>query len=384
MESAKLSSENIALLTDLRRELHRHPEVSHKENDTAERLVEWSKTNLPSFEVKSIEGNHGVFFLFDSGKKGKHLVFRAELDALPIEEDNTDLNYRSKNNGVGHLCGHDGHMTMVCGVGLMIENEPPKSGRVTLLFQPAEETGEGAALVRKSDAFKDLNPDVIYALHNLPGHPIGQVMLKSDSMCLASTGLWIRLRGKTSHAAEPFAGNSPLRVFSPLINGLQFEKKDPIRISTLVHVQLGKPSFGTTPGNMDIALTIRAETDEQLDALIEDVIESFREKAELFDIRMKTERTEHFAAVTNHEEAVENIVQAARKKDLKIKEMEVPTLWSEDVGELMQGIKGALFCLGSGEDTPVLHHPTYNFPDELIPIGSEMFYEILLKETEST
>lgn len=383
MESAKLSSKDHTRLKDLRRDLHRHPEVSHKENETAERLNEWAKTNLPSFETKSIEGNHGVLFCYDSGKAGKHVVFRAELDALPIEEDNTDLDYRSKNNGVAHLCGHDGHMTMVCGVGLMIESQPPKTGKVTLLFQPAEETGEGAALVRESETFKQLKPDVIYALHNLPGHPMGQVMLKSDSMCLASTGLWIRLRGKTSHAAEPFAGNSPLRVFSPLINGLQFEKKDPIRISTLVHVQLGKPAFGTTPGNMDIAMTIRAETDEQLDTLVEDLFGNFKEKAELFDIRMETERTEHFAAVINHGEAVENVEHAAKKKGLSVKKMDTPTLWSEDVGELMQGIKGALFCLGSGEDTPVLHHPTYNFPDELIPIGSEMFYEILLKETDS-
>lgn len=378
MDAQQLINDELQTLKSLRHYLHRYPEVSHDESNTAQYLKQWASTHLPSFNIRSNAGDNGIMLVYDTKKTGPHILFRAELDALPIQERNEDLDYQSDNEGVAHLCGHDGHMTMVCGLGLLIERSPQKTGAVALLFQPAEETGEGAAIVRESKAFTDFKPDLIYALHNLPGEKMGKVLIKQNSMCMASTGLWLRLKGKTSHAAQPFAGNSPLNVFRDLLPHLQYEKTNPLRISTLVHMQLGNPAFGITPGDMVLALTIRSETDETLDQLVDDVVNRCRKLTDKHKIELEVETTEHFAAVINSNESVNGICDAAKSMSLNVFKMEEPTRWSEDVGVLLQTAKGALFCLGSGSNTPVLHHPSYNFPDELISTGSELFYRILV------
>ncbi len=382
MDAQQLTSDEYKLLRKLRHHLHQHPEVSHRETNTAVDLADWAREHLPSFERQENSGDNGFLLVYHSGNSGPRVMFRAELDALPITENNPDIGYKSSNEGVAHVCGHDGHMAMLCGLGLLAERHLPEKGALALLFQPAEETGEGAAIVTEGKPFNDFKPDVVYALHNLPGEPLGQILIKPGSMCLASTGLWLHLSGKTSHAAHPFAGNSPLRVFEPLLPHLQYEKTSPLRISTLVHVQLGEPAFGTTPGNMSLALTIRAEADEQLDELERDIVGRCQELAKTFDIALSTERTEHFSAVINNEQAVDTICRAAETLHLSTKMMHEPMRWSEDVGVLLNASSGALLCIGSGTDTPVLHHPTYDFPDKLIPIGSALFHRILVNTIE--
>jgi amidohydrolase len=384
MDTQQLTDKEHKLLKELRHHLHQHPEVSHEETNTAKYITSWAKKHLPSFELMSNAGGAGFMLTYNSGNKGLNILFRAELDALPITENNPQLDHQSTKKGTAHLCGHDGHMTMICGLGLLIERELPKKGSVALLFQPAEETGEGADMVTKSEGFKAFKPDIVYALHNLPGEPLGDVLVKSNTMCLASTGLWLHLKGKTSHAAEPFTGKSPLRVFEPLLPHLQFEKTDPLRISTLVHMQLGKPAFGTTPGDMSIALTIRAETDDELNDLVEDITSRCEQLTNEHGIEWSIERTEHFSAVINNEEAVQTIRHSAKSLNRTIQNLNEPMRWSEDVGVLLNAAKGALFCLGSGSDTPALHHPTYDFPDELTPIGSELFHRILVNTMKET
>ncbi|MCC5918241.1 MAG: amidohydrolase [Cryomorphaceae bacterium] len=378
MAAIKLEPAQLEILKNLRREIHQNPEQSHQEVKTAERIVHWAKKYLPGFSIHTGLGGTGVLLVMDSGHPGQRLLFRAELDALPIEEENEDLPHRSKNPGTSHKCGHDGHMVMVCGLGMLVEKYPPKNGAVGLIFQPAEEVGEGAEMVVKSQAFKSFNADACFALHNLPEHPMGTVLVKSGSMCMASTGLWLRFRGKTSHAAEPFAGTSPLPVLSELMPYLQYEeiKDSPHKISTLVHARLGDPAFGTTPGVMNLALTLRSETDDALEEMIDELLEKAKKFSEKHGVKMESERVEPFAAVVNRQSDVDCVLQAAKSMQCEVEMMKTPTRWSEDVGEMMKLTSGALFCLGSGEETPVLHHPTYDFPDELTPIGSGLFFEI--------
>ena len=158
-------------LVMLRRELHQAPEVSGEEALTAARIMEFVERLNPDRLVSGL-GGHGVAAVFDSGQPGPSVLFRCELDGLPIKEISA-VDWRSRTDGKGHLCGHDGHMAIVCGLGMALAARRPARGRVIVLFQPAEETGAGAAAVIADPDFSSLRPDFAFALHNLPGLPLG-------------------------------------------------------------------------------------------------------------------------------------------------------------------------------------------------------------------
>lgn len=185
-------------LIQLRRELHAHPELSDDEQQTAAILKEFFIQFRPD-EVITPLGSNGIAFVFGSGRPGPTVVFRCELDAIPVEEKN-DFAYRSRISGLSHKCGHDGHMAIMAGFGHLISLNRPRKGQVILLFQPAEETGQGAAAVVDDQKFKNLNADYAFALHNLPGYPLGTILLKSGTINCASRGMIVKLIGTTSHS----------------------------------------------------------------------------------------------------------------------------------------------------------------------------------------
>jgi amidohydrolase len=163
-------------LIRLRHELHRHPEVSGQEQQTAERIKNYLLLLQPD-ELLTEVGGHGIVATFDSGQPGSALLFRAELDALPIQEINT-FAHRSGVEGVSHKCGHDGHATILCGLAESLAKNKPRRGKVHLLFQPAEETGTGAAAILADPKFTTVKPDMGIALHNFPHHKLGSLMVK--------------------------------------------------------------------------------------------------------------------------------------------------------------------------------------------------------------
>jgi amidohydrolase len=185
---------------NLRHTFHRYPELSNLEFETSRRVSSFFEKLSPDQEISI--SDTGKAFVFDSGKLGETLVFRCELDALPIQEKSNQA-YRSSIPGVSHLCGHDGHMAVIARLGQLISEKPPTTGKVVLLFQPAEENHLGAKDVVESPAFHSLTPDYIFALHNIPGVKKNTVMLKTGSFSAASCGMTIKLEGRTSHAAEP-------------------------------------------------------------------------------------------------------------------------------------------------------------------------------------
>ena len=201
-------------------------------------------------------GGSGIAVVFDSGQEGPTLLFRCELDALPIQEC-SELPYRSERDVKAHLCGHDGHMAIMLGLAMRLSEQRPEKGRVVLLFQPAEETGKGARAVVSDPAFAEIRPDYAFALHNLPGLALGTVQLKSGAMCCASRGIRLRFTGKTSHASMPQDGTSPLeamiavsKALMSLSNGLEPGQQldDAYKLVTITHLSVGEPCFGVSPG----------------------------------------------------------------------------------------------------------------------------------------
>lgn len=366
-------------LIALRQELHRRPELSSQESETAARIVSELEKHGPDEILKEL-GTHGVAAVYDSGIDGPTVMFRCELDGLPITEVST-FSWRSQIDGKGHLCGHDGHMAIVSGLAPKLAARRPARGRVVLLFQPAEETGAGAADVIGDARFERIRPNFAFALHNLPGLPLGAVGVRSGPFNFASEGLAIRLSGRTSHAAQPEAGISPAAVTARLMEALP-ELPETLghqpghSLVTLCHTRLGEPAFGISPGEADIWVTIRAIDDGLQAQLIGEAEKLAGRLAEAGGLDLELSRFENFVAGQNDEAAVARIEAAASALRAPRVAVGDPFRWSEDFGRFGGVAKAALFVLGAGEDHPRLHNPDYDFPDELIGPGIAIFEHI--------
>lgn len=329
-------------------------------------------------------GVHGFAVVYAGQKPGPTTIVRAELDALPIRELN-DVDYVSATEGVAHLCGHDGHMAILVGLGEHLSQHRPLKGKVVLLFQPAEETGQGASEVISDQAFKEIVPDYIFALHNVPGFEKHRILIKNEAYTAASKGMTICLTGRTSHAAEPEKGISPALAMAEIIKALEFVsgqstvQYDEKVLVTVVHALLGEIAFGTTPGYAEIRATLRTATNEGLDKLNQWAKKLVVEIAKANKLTVTITYCEYFPATVNDASSNDLIRKAAKKSGYPVAELMEPFKWSEDFGFYTKAYKGALFGLGSGLEQPPLHHPGYDFPDELIATGMNVFEEIIKK-----
>lgn len=373
-----LETQEIDKLTAFRKKMHANPELSEQESETAKCIISFLDDCNPQQIITKV-GGHGILAIFDSGTNGDSLLFRADMDALPIEEIN-DFEHRSKTKGVSHKCGHDGHTAILLGLATLLSKYQPKKGKAFLLFQPAEEIGKGAADVLNDEKFKEIKPDWVFGLHNLPGFPLHQVVVKNDSFTASVVSLVVDFIGKTAHAAEPEHGINPALAVSELLLQATIwsnnsPERDDFAIVTPVHVNLGSIAYGTSAGEAKLGFTIRAWTEkvmEQLKAKMETFLISLAEK---HGLEMNFKYKEEFKACINHPDAVKQIKKVAEDLKLEVSEPNLPFKWGEDFGLFTQNFKGAFFGLGSGKNQPTLHNPDYDFPDELIPTGAQLFYK---------
>lgn len=366
-------------LVTFRKELHRNAELSEYETLTAKLVKQFIHGYAPDEIMENI-GGHGMAFIYNGEENGPTVMFRSELDALPISEINI-FSHQSKNAAVSHKCGHDGHMAILAGLASAIHNNRPTKGKVVLLYQPAEETGKGAEMILDDPKFKRIEPDYIYALHNLPGFPINEVLVKDGAFSSASVGLIVRIFGKTSHAAEPEKGNNPAFVMSNIL--LKFEtfakplKNDPaIKIITPIYAKLGEKAFGTSAGFVELMFTLRATLDEDFESLKEYVLKNIDNEISKHNMLVEYEWTEEFPNTVNNHNCTSMVKEAAKLAQYKTQTLDIPFRWSEDFGHFLSKYPGAIFGLGSGIHHPALHNPDYDFPDELIETGIQLFYNI--------
>jgi amidohydrolase len=374
-----LTNSDLIELTAFRRGLHKKPEISGEEVETAKAIASVLMLMAPTQVITGL-GGHGVAAVFDSGFDGPTVLFRCELDALPIHEI-SDAVWRSEVDGKGHLCGHDGHMTMMLGLGRMLSRRPVARGRVVLMFQPAEEDGSGARAVVTDPAFAQIAPDWAFAIHNEPGRPFGYVSTRVGLINCASQGLLVRLTGKTAHAADPQDGVSPASAVAQLIPALSALGQggaldEDFKLVTITHVNVGEPTFGVAPADAVIYATLRTAHDEPM----ADMVASAREiatnvsKTEGLDVAFEV--CDDFAASINDADATQVAMDAMDALNIPNGDFGLPMRASEDFGVFGWDAKAAMLCLGVGEDYAALHNPDYDFPDDLIPIGVEIFERI--------
>jgi len=367
-------------LTTIRHTLHRLGELSGNESRTAGFLADELAACKPDELITGL-GGHGLAVVFNGLEPGPTVLFRGDIDALPLPE-HPGVPFPCDNPGVSHKCGHDGHMTMLLGLARELAISRPRSGRAVLLFQPAEETGAGAQLVLDDPAFAPLRPDRVLGIHNLPGFPLGAVVLRKGPFASASRGLTISLSGASSHAAEPEAGRSPALAAATLVQAFsslpQFETGYGTAAKvTIVGIEVGGPAFGTSPGEGRVMATLRALSDETIDRLAQRCFELVEGISTAHGLAFDLAWSEMFPATVNDPRIIDLVALAAKDRGMTVTEAEAPFAWSEDFGHFTAAFPGALVGLGAGIDHPALHHPRYDFPDDLLPLGVAFWRQAL-------
>jgi len=379
---------NVHELTALRHRLHTAPELAGQERTTANLLAEQLTACRPD-RMHTDLGGCGLAAVFENNAETNlpdtttpTVVFRAELDAVPVAESNA-FAHISQNPGISHACGHDGHLTILVGLAQWLADHRPQHGRIVLLAQPAEETGTGARLITAEPQYQAHEPDWIFALHNLPGYRFGHVLVKSGPFAAGSVGARIKLVGKTSHAAYPEQGKNPAQAMSTLITQLvslpiPLEQRQQLAMVTIVHAQLGEANYGTSPGQAEIGATLRTDNDSTLHELQQLTQQAVQRIAAEHELDWEVEWVDPFPVTYNDPAAVKQVTAAAQSLGLITTQMtESPFRWSEDFGWFTQRQgKGTLFCLGAGKRWPALHTPDYDFPDQLIEPGVRMFIKL--------
>ena len=377
MHSQHIRNINLDDIFHLRHQIHQAPSLSGQEESTVNMLKQW----FSSFNclMTPICQGRGLLVIFNHGIPGKTILLRAETDALPIQTV-SKKKWASRIDGVSHACGHDGHAATMASLAQFLD-ETPFPGKVVLLFQPDEERGLGAASVINEVDFNNLNPDLIFGFHNLPGFPLNRFVVKDHTFTAASCGLKIKLSGKTAHASTPHTGISPALAVADLIQSIpdlsSNESQSTFKLITLTHAKIGEEAWGIAPGDATVCFTLRTYTTPALYDLKQQIIEIVKSIAKQHTLEVDITEHDFFNATINHTEAYSTLISSlnALGSDFIIKEEPFP--WSEDFGHYTDHIKGCFFGIGAGLSHPALHSPDYDYPDETIPTMHQFLITLL-------
>jgi len=365
-----------AEMTEWRRDMHAHPELSMQESRTAALVAD----KLRAFGVDEIitgMAEHGVVGVIRAGTSDRAIGLRADMDALPIQEE-TGLPYASQTPGAMHACGHDGHTAMLLGAAKYLAETRNFDGTVYLIFQPAEEFEAGADKMVKDGLFDRCKMEMVFGLHNWPQAPAGTFLWRPGPIMAAVAFFDIVVTGKGSHGAFPHQGVDPVVVSAQIINALQTivsRTIEPIEggVVSVGHIS-GGDAYNILPERVTMRGTARwfkpavgDAIEAGMNRIVHGIAASFGATAELNFFR-------HAPATINDEDATTLTVTAARAiaGEAQVRHMRSPTMGGEDFAFMLNAKQGSYIMLGGGRgaDDPLLHHPRYDFNDEVLPIGA--------------
>ena len=364
-----MKKENLLKITDLRHELHMYPELSMQERETAQRLRMFLKDNT---HFRIIDRGDWFYALKEGKNPEKKIAFRADMDALPITEDDA-LSYHSRNAGVSHKCGHDGHCAALCGLALELDGTGTDAG-ICLIFQPGEETGTGASICKGVIQQEAISQ--IYAFHNLSGYPEGSIVYRPGLTQPASEGLRIRFEGKASHASAPEEGMNPAGTIAQVIlraEELTKDHSDGMLLCTITGIRLGTGDFGISPGDGELSMTLRAEKENRMRDLEWQIIKYAEEEAKRHFLRTGYSIHDYFPETRNNDECLETVICTASALGMSVIPMKDMWRASEDFGWYLKECPGAIIYIGNGEDCPALHTTGYDFNDRILETAVDLF-----------
>ena len=371
-----------ASVAAMRRDIHAHPELCFEEQRTADviakALTEWG---IP---IHRGLGKTGVVGIVKNGTSSRALGLRADIDALPMTEHNR-FAHASTYPGKMHACGHDGHTAMLLAAAKHFAKHRNFDGTVYLVFQPAEEGGGGAREMMKDGLFEQFPMEAIFGIHNWPGMKAGEFGVRSGPVMASSNEFKVTIRGKGSHGAMPHLGIDPVPVACQMVLAFQTivsRNKKPLdtAVISVTMVHTGEAT-NVVPDSCEIQGTVRTFTTEVLD-LVERRMQTIAENTcAAFEAKCEFHFKRNYPATVNHDaesefvrEALGEVVGPDNVLDFE------PTLGSEDFSYFLQAKPGCYFVIGNGDGGHregghgmgpcMLHNPSYDFNDELIPLGA--------------
>ncbi|MDH3668727.1 MAG: M20 family metallopeptidase [Paracoccaceae bacterium] len=365
-------------LTAIRRDLHAHPELGFEEVRTSgvvtNLLESWG------IEVHRNIGKTGVVGVLEGNRPGKTIGLRADMDALPIEEQ-TNLSYRSTNPGIMHACGHDGHTTMLLGAARYLAETRDFSGKVVFIFQPAEEGLGGARAMIADGLFERFPCDEVYGLHNRPGAPQNQVRVVPGVAMAGADFFDIRVTGQGSHGARPQESRDPIVAATALVQALQSvvsRNIDPLDAAVVSVTQIHSGSaYNVIPGEAVISGTARIFTDSARQHIRERIREIAAGVAATYGVETEVDIREIFGVLENDEALSHDFANLARSVagESNVVVGARPTTGSEDFADMLRAVPGAYFTIGH-EGTAMLHNAGFTFDDSILPLGSTLLARI--------
>lgn len=368
-------------LTAIRHDLHAHPELGLEEVRTSELIAR----HLESYGYKVTRGlaKTGLVATLSNGTGRRSVGIRADIDALPILEE-TGLPYASKTPGLMHACGHDGHTTMLLGAARAIAERRNFDGTVHLIFQPAEENFGGARIMVEEGLFDRFPCDAVFALHNEPALPFGQFYFREGAIMAAVDEATITVNGRGGHGAEPQETADPIVAGASIVMALQTIVSRNIHPLDPTVVTVGSFHGGTAsniiPGRAEIVVGIRsfdADVRDELERRIRLIAER---QAESYAMTATVDYLRSYDATINHKHETDLLRDIAIRfaGAEKVMDLPRPFMGSEDFAYMLKERPGSYFFLGAktSESDPQLHHPGYNFNDDLLPVGAAFWTEV--------
>ena len=366
-------------LTALRRDLHAHPEIGFEEVRTsgivADKLKGWG------IEVHRGLGGTGVVgVLKGKGNGGRRIGLRADMDALPMEE-NTNLRWRSTIPGRFHGCGHDGHTTMLLGTARYLAETRNFDGTVHFIFQPAEEGLGGARAMIKDGLFDKFPCDELYGLHNAPDLNHGEIAILPGPAMAGADFFDIVINGYGAHGAMPERSKDPVVIAMTVGQALQSivsRNVDPLQAAVVSITQIHAGSaYNVIPGEAKLCGTVRCFSDE-VRALVRERMRTICAGiAAAFQVEINVDIRDIFSVLVNQEEQSRVVEEVARTvvDPAKVFTRTQPKMGSEDFADMLRVVPGAYFWLGQSPGLP-LHNPGYTFDDRILPIGAALLARI--------
>jgi amidohydrolase len=379
-------------LEAIRRDLHAHPELCYEEQRTADviaaRLEEWG---IPV--VRGL-GKTGVVGIVKNGSSSRAIGLRADMDALPMQELNT-FDHASRHPGKMHACGHDGHTAMLLGAAHYLSRHRNFDGTVYLIFQPAEEGGAGARRMMDDGLFEQFPMEAVYGMHNWPGVPAGSFGVIAGPMMASSNEFRVVVKGKGAHAAQPHRGIDPVMVAVQIAQAWQTiisREKNPLETAVLSITQIHAGSAtNVIPDEAQMIGTVRTFSTEVLDLIERRMGEMAQGVASAFGAGVDFGFKRNYPPLVNDPERTAFAIEAMRavvgaanvNTDIE------PTMGAEDFAFMLQAKPGCYVFIGNGDGEHrsgghglgpcQLHNGSYDFNDQLLPIGAS--YWVKLVET---
>ena len=377
-----------AEIASVRRDIHAHPELCFKEERTAD-LIAQALTSW-GIPIHRGLGTTGVVGIIKNGTSARALGLRADMDALPMTEHNT-FAHASRHPGRMHACGHDGHTAMLLAAAQHLARTRNFDGTVVLVFQPAEEGGGGAREMIRDGLFERFPMDAIFGMHNWPGLPAGDFAVKPGPCFASSNEFLIRIRGKGCHGAMPHLGIDPVPIACQLVQGFQTiltRNLKPIEtgVISVTMIQAGEAT-NVVPDFVTLQGTVRSFTLEALDLIEDRMREMTHQLCGAFGAEADFEFQRNYPPTINHahEAAFVRDVAQAVVGPRRVHDFE-PTMGAEDFSFFLQEKPGAYFVIGNGDGSHrdgghglgpcMLHNPSYDFNDHLIPQGAALWVSL--------